>query len=207
MLIVSLTGGIATGKSVVAGVFEELGCYIHHADRVAHQLMEPEQPAWKKIIDHFGPSILREDKTIDRKKIGALVFSDKKERLFLNELLHPLVFQQRSHEIDRLRGERHFKVFISEAALTIEAGYASFFDRVVLTFCSENIQIDRLMDRDQMDRDEALKRIKSQLPPKKKIKFADYVIDTSKSLFQTVEETEKVFRSLIADYELLYGRF
>lgn len=207
MLIVSLTGGIATGKSVVAGVFEELGCYIHHADRVAHQLMEPEQPAWKKIIDHFGPSILREDKTIDRKKIGALVFSDKKERLFLNELLHPLVYQQRSHEIDRLRGEQHFKVFISEAALTIEAGYASFFDRVVLTFCSENIQIDRLMDRDQMDRDEALKRIKSQLPPKKKIKFADYVIDTSKSLFQTVEETEKVFRSLIADYELLYGRF
>ena len=207
MLIVSLTGGISTGKSVVAGVFEDLGCYIHHADRVAHQLMEPEQPAWRKIIDHFGPSILKEDKTIDRKKIGSLIFSDRKERLFLNKLLHPLVFQQRSNEIDRLRGERHFKVFISEAALTIEAGYVSFFDRIVLTFCPEEIQIRRLMDRDQMDRDEALKRIKSQLPVKKKIKFADYVIDTSKSLFQTVEETEKVFRSLIADYELLYGRF
>jgi dephospho-CoA kinase len=207
MLIVSLTGGIATGKSVVAAVFEDLGCYIHHADRVAHRLMEPEQPAWRKIIDHFGPSVLREDKTIDRKKIGTLIFSNKKERLFLNELLHPLVFQQRSHEIDRLREEQHYKVFISEAALTIEAGYVSFFDRIVLTFCPEEIQIRRLMDRDQMDRDEALKRIQSQLPAKKKIKFADYFIDTSKSLFQTVEETEKVFRSLIADYELLYGRF
>ena len=206
MLIVSLTGGIGTGKSVVAEIFKNLGCYVHHADHAAHQLMEPQKQAWKKIVNHFGPSILGEDRSIDRKKLGNVIFSSRKERLFLNELIHPLVLQQRNEEIARLRKEGRFKIFISEAALTIEAGYASFFDRIVLTHCPKKIQLQRLMMRDQTDRKEALRRIKSQYPPKKKLKLADYVIDTSKSSAQTLEETEKVFRSLMADYRLLYGR-
>ena len=206
MLIVSLTGGIATGKSIVADIFKNLGCFIHHADSVAHQLIEPNQPAWKQIVEHFGFSILKDDKTIDRTKLGTIIFSDTKERMHLNAFLHPLVLQQRNEVIEKLRKEGRTKIFVSEAALTIEAGYFSLFDRIVLTHCPEVIQIERLKSRDRMSQSEALKRIKSQLPVEEKLKLADYVIDTSRHLPQTVEESEKVFRGLMADYELLFGR-
>ena len=141
MLITSLTGGIATGKSVVAQILKELGCYIHKADQVAHQLMEPREPAWEEIFDHFGPSILNLDKTINRAKLGALVFSNREERLFLNKLLHPLIFKKREEEIKRLKIEGDFKIFVSEAALTIEAGYVQFFDKIIVTHCQKKNQI------------------------------------------------------------------
>ena len=150
MLITSLTGGIATGKSVVAQILKELGCYIHKADQVAHQLMEPREPAWEEIFDHFGPSILNLDKTINRAKLGALVFSNREERLFLNKLLHPLIFKKREEAIKRLKIEGDFKIFVSEAALTIEAGYVQFFDKIIVTHCQKKNQISRLKKRDQI---------------------------------------------------------
>ncbi|GAG27582.1 unnamed protein product, partial [marine sediment metagenome] len=109
MLIVALTGGIAVGKSVVTKVLKELGCFIHQADKIAHQLMTPEKPAWKKIVDHFGSKILSQDNTINRFKLGAIVFSDEKERLFLNKLLHPLVFEKKKEIINKLKKEGEFK--------------------------------------------------------------------------------------------------
>ena len=202
MLIVSLTGGIATGKSIVAGVLEQLGCHIHHADRVAHRLMVPFSPTWEKISDHFGPSILKTDKSIDRIKLGAILYSNQKERHFVNHLIHPLVFREKELEIQRLKSEGKTKIFISEAALTIESGYADFFDKIVLTQCSREIQIERLMARDKIARTFALQKIESQWPQTKKAKYADYVIETSGSMAQTVEQSERVFRSLVMDWEL-----
>jgi dephospho-CoA kinase len=204
MLIVSLTGGIATGKSIAARVLEDLGCHIHHADQAAHLLMRPHQPAWEQIVAHFGASVLKSDKTIDRTKLGAIIFSDNKERLFLNRLLHPLIFQKKKEEIARLQAEGKFKIFISEAALTIEAGYAGFFDKIVLTHCPKKIQISRLMRRDKIDRTEAINKIESQTPSEEKLKYADYVIDTSGTIQETVEQSERVFRSLMSDYDLLH---
>jgi len=206
MLIVSLTGGIATGKSVVAQILKELGCYIHKADLVAHQLMEPHEPAWEKIIDHFGPSILKSDKTINRAKLGAIVFSDKKERLFINKVLHPLVFKKKEEEIKKLMSQGCFNIFVSEAALTVEAGYVQFFDKIIITHCQKDIQIDRLMKRDQIDRAESLKRIESQMPFEQKLEYADYDIDTSGTLEKTIEQSERVFRILMSDYENLYSQ-
>ena len=203
MLIVSLTGGIATGKSVVAQILEELGCTIYKADRVAHQLMEPQEPAWKEIIDHFGPSILKSDKTINRAKLGAIVFSNIEERLFINKLLHPLIFKKREEEIRKIQSQGYFKIFVSEAALTVEAGYVQFFDKIIITHCQENIQINRLMKRDHIDRNEALKRIDSQMPSEQKLKYADYDIDTSGTLEETIEQSEQVFRILMSDYQNL----
>lgn len=202
LLLVALTGGITTGKSVVADIFEELGCYVHRADKIAHHLMEPEKPAWKKIVAHFGEKILNEDKTINRKKLGTIVFSDKKERMFLNKLLHPLVIEKKKEEVDRLQTEGRYKIFVSEAALTLEAGFSSFFDKIVVVYCQKEIQIKRLMERDQISREEAMKKIEAQMPPQEKLKLADYVIDSSGSLQKTVEQTERVFRSLMIDYEL-----
>ena len=202
MLIVALTGGIATGKSVVAKVFEELGCYIHHADKIAHDLMKPEKPAWKKIVAHFGKKILNEDKTINRSQLGTIIFRDEKERRFLNELIHPLVFEKKKEIINRLKKEGRYKIFVSEAALTIEAGFADFFAKIITIYCKKEVQIKRLMERDGISRTKAIKKIKSQMQPEKKLKYADYIIDSSGSLQSTVEQTERIYRNLMLDYEM-----
>jgi dephospho-CoA kinase len=202
MLIVALTGGIASGKSVAAQVLEELGCAIHHADQIAHELMEPEKPAWKKIVAHFGQEILNKDNTINRTQLGTIVFSDEKKRRFLNRIIHPLVFEKKRETIDILEKEGRYKIFISEAALTIEAGFADFFDKIIMVYCREDIQIKRLMERDQISHPEAMKKIKSQMNPREKMNYADYTIDTSGSLGSTVEQTERVYRNLLFDYEM-----
>jgi len=204
MLIVALTGGIATGKSIIAKSLEDLGCYVHYADQIAHQFMEPERPTWKKIVSHFGSGILNSDKTINRKKLGALVFADEKKRNFLNQLIHPLVLEEKKKIIDKLEKDSHYKIFVSEAALTIESGFADFFDKIIVVFCREEIQIKRLMERDNINREDALKKIGSQMPSEEKLKRADYVIDSSGSVQNTVEQTEKVFLSLMFDYERKY---
>ncbi|UCC38489.1 MAG: dephospho-CoA kinase [Candidatus Aminicenantes bacterium] len=201
MLIVALTGGIATGKSVVAQVLEELGCYVHHADKIAHDLMKPEEPAWRNIVDHFGEKILNSDKTINRLKLGAIVYSDNKERLFLNKVVHPLVFEKKKEIIKSLKKEGRYKIFVSEAALTIEAGLIQFFNKTVVVYCKKEDQIKRLMERDQINRAEALKKLESQKDPKEKMKYADYIIDTSGTLKSTIEQAERVYRNLILDYE------
>jgi dephospho-CoA kinase len=205
MLTVALTGGIASGKSVIAEVLEELGCYIHNADLVAREFMDPENPAWEAVVAHFGQEILNPDKTINRSKLGEIVFSDDKERLFLNNIIHPLVFEKIRKIIHTLRKEGDYKIFVSEAALTIEAGFADFFDRIIIASCKKEIQITRLMERDQISHKEALKKIQSQMDPKKKAQFADYRIDTSGRIQNTIEQTEIVFRNLMMDYQLLYG--
>jgi len=202
MLIVALTGGIASGKSVAAQVLEELGCAIHHSDQIAHELMEPEKPAWKKIVAHFGQEILNKDNTINRTQLGTIVFSDEKKRRFLNRIIHPLVFEKKREIIDILEKEGRYKIFISEAALTIEAGFTDFFDKIIMVYCREDIQIKRLMERDQISHPEAMRKIKSQMNPREKMKYADYTIDTSGSLGSTVEQTERVYRNLLFDYEM-----
>lgn len=204
MLIVALTGGIASGKSIVANVFKELGCYLHSADRVAHQLMEPERPVWKAIVDHFGEDMLNQDKTINRAKLGKIVYTSQKERNFLNQLIHPLVLEEKKDIIQKLREKSHHKIFVSEAALTIEAGFADNFDKIVLVYCQKKIQIKRLVERDHINKKEALVKIDSQLSAEKKKRYADHIINSSGSLQNTIEQSERVYRNLMIDYELMY---
>jgi len=205
MLIVALTGGIATGKSVVAKTLEELGCYVHYADKIAHQLMEPKKQVWKKIVAHFGKEILNPDKTINRTKLGTIIFAKEKERNFLNKLIHPLVLEKKKKTIKKLNKEGHYKIFISDAALIIESGFAKFFDKIIVVICNEKTQIKRLRERDSISQKQALKKIRAQMPSKKKLKYSDYIIDTLGSLRHTVEQTERVFRSLMLDYEMKCG--
>ena len=202
MLRVALTGGIASGKSVVSKILEKQGCYIHSADKIAHKLMEPGKPAWKKIVSHFGRQILNADQIINRTQLGAIAFSNKKERSFLNKVLHPLVLEERKKIISTLEKKGRYKIFISEAALTIESGFANFFDKIIVVYCKEEIQIKRLMDRDKISREKAQKKTGSQMPAKEKLKYADYVIDTSGSLRKTREQTEQVFKRLLEDYKM-----
>ncbi|MFQ6070343.1 MAG: dephospho-CoA kinase [Candidatus Aminicenantales bacterium] len=206
MLIVALTGGIATGKSIVARTLENLGCYIHPADSIAHQLMEPDKPAWKKIVEHFGEEILNPDRTVNRAMLASIIFRSREKRKFLNALIHPLVLEEKRKTISALRKEGKYNIFVSEAALTIESGFSRFFDRIIVTYCREEEQIKRLKERDGLSRKEALQRIKAQMPTLEKVKFADYTIDTSGPLLNSIEQTERVYRQLIQDYELLYRK-
>lgn len=168
--------------------------------------MEPGKPAWEKIAAHFGPRILNKDRSINRSRLGKIIFADKKERAFLDRVIHPLVLEEKKEAISLLEKEGRYEIFVSEAALTIEAGFAGFFDKVIIVFCRKGIQVKRLMERDKISSAEALKKIKSQMEPEKKLKYADYVIDSSGSIESTVEQTEQVYRSLMMDYEIKYGK-
>lgn len=201
VLRVALTGGIACGKSVVARLLEEKGCFVHSADKAAHDLMSPGRPAWKKIVARFGRDILREDRTIDRARLGPAVFSDPSARRFLDRLLHPLVLTEQERILRRLEREGRVRIFVSEAALTVEAGYAGHFDRVVVVHCSRSEQVRRLRERDGIGRAAALRKIGAQMPRKEKLRHADYAIDTTGSLGETVEQTERVYACLLQDAE------
>jgi dephospho-CoA kinase len=198
-----LTGGIACGKSVVARLLSEKGCAVFTADSEAHKLMRPGRPAWKAVVARFGPSILRPDRSIDRSRLGPLVFADPAARRFLDGLVHPLVRTEQEKAVRRLERAGGNPILIVEAALTIEAGYARHFDRVVVVDCRKPEQIRRLRLRDGIGRAEALRKIGTQMPAREKRKHADYVIDASGSLAGTVEQTERVYAQLVRDAELL----
>ena len=202
ILRVALTGGIACGKSVVARLLEEKGCFVHSADKAAHDLMSPGRPAWKKIVARFGRDILREDRTIDRSRLGPAVFSDPSARRFLDRLIHPLVLTEQEQILRRLEREGRVLIFVSEAALTVEAGYARHFDRVIVVHCSKSEQVRRLRERDGIGRAAALRKIGAQMPRKEKLRHADYAIDTTGSLAETVEQTERVCACLHQDAKL-----
>jgi dephospho-CoA kinase len=203
VLRVALTGGIACGKSIVAGIFREKGCFVQSADLVAHEAMSPGRPAWKKIVSRFGKEIIGPDRAIRRDRLGRLLFSDPEAKRFVDGLIHPLVMAEKKRAVARLEREGRVPIFISEAALTIEAGYASFFDRVVVVHCPAEVQIRRLVARDELSPEEARRRIASQMPSREKLAHADYVIDTSGSIAETVEQAERVYAALLQDSELM----
>jgi dephospho-CoA kinase len=201
VLIVALTGGIACGKSVIARLLGAKGCFIHSADRTAHELMSPGTSVWKDVVDHFGSGILHADGTIDRSKLGAIIFGDAAERRFLDATVHPRVIERTREIADEVAGKGGYRIFVSEAALVYEAGFASFYDKVVAASCREDVQVARLMRRDGIIREEALRRIRAQMPQEEKTRRADYVIDTSGTIAETIEQTERVHALLMLDCE------
>ena len=206
MLLVALTGGIACGKSIIGRLLLDKGCFVHSADAAARELMSPGTNVWRAVADHFGPGVLREDGTIDRAKLGAIVFSDDKERAFLNGLVHPLVLERIKETVARLEKEGRHTIFVSEAALVIEAGFVRFFDKIIVAHCSRDVQLRRLMERDGIGRGEALDKIRSQMGQEEKLKHADYMIDTSGTLAETIEQTERVYAQLVQDSIMISRR-
>lgn len=175
------------------------------SDATAHALMLPPKPAWKAIVGRFGREILRADRTIDRARLGPIVFADPAARRFLDRLVHPLVraeHEKAVRRLDRAAGGRA-RIFVVEAALTLEAGYARHFDRVVVVHCSKAEQARRLRLRSGLSGREALRRIGTQMSRKEKLAGADYAIDTSGPLAGTVEQAERLYAQLVRDAELM----
>ncbi len=202
MLRVALTGGIACGKSVVSRLLAEKGCVVRSADEAAHAVMAPGRPAWRAVVARFGRGILKPDRTIDRSRLGRIVFADPQARRFLNALVHPRVLAGTKRVMAGLERQGRTRIFVSEAALTVEAGYERFFDKVVVVHCRDEVQIRRLMARDGIGRAEARRKIGAQMPLAEKLGRAHYAVDTSGSLRSTVEQTERLYAALLLDGEL-----
>lgn len=199
MLIAALTGGIATGKSVVARILSQKGCYVQNADLIARELMSPGGEIWGKLREHFGQIILKDDQEIDRPKLAEIIFREKEEREFLNNLIHPRVLEKVRQTVSLLEQTGQYDIYITEAALVIESGYHKYYDRIILTHCPLEVQIARLCHRDGFSREQALARIRAQSPNEKNIPYAHYLIDTSGSLEETIEQTEQVYLNLHQD--------
>jgi dephospho-CoA kinase len=199
MLTVALTGGIAAGKSVVARVFEARGGVLFRADEVARGLMAPGGPAVRPLVDRFGQDLVGPDGGVDRKKLASIVFGDPAGRTEVNRIVHPLVEKARRAEVVRLEAEGRTDIFVSEAALTIEAGLEKEFDKVVVVWCPAEVQAARLMARDGLGREEALRRIAAQMPAEEKLRYAGYVVDASGSLERTLAQAEAVWAKLLED--------
>ena len=199
-LIVGLTGGIVGGKSTVASMFKDLGVKIVDADKLGHSVILPHRPAWKKIIRLFGKDFLRKDLTIDREKLGKIVFANQTLLKKLNEITHPEIIKLIKKEINLAKNKTHSqeKILIIDAALIYEAKIDRLMDKIVVVYIDEDEQIKRLIKRNNLSKDEALQRIKSQMPMKEKAEMADYVIDNSSSLDETKKQVEKIWQSLVS---------
>jgi dephospho-CoA kinase len=197
MLRVGLTGSIGVGKSFVASVFIELGCHVLDADHTAREVVMPGTPGLKALVDAFGQDILTADGTLDRKRLGALIFADESQRQRLNHILHPFIIARQDEILNAWEAEDPDGIGIVDAALMIESGGYKRFDKLIVVHCRPEVQLERLMLRDKLSRDEALRRINSQMPQEEKQKFADYLIDTSDGYESTRAQTEAVNQKLI----------
>src|SRR5512144_1351372 len=197
MLKVGLTGSIAVGKSYVVSVLAELGCVTFDADSVAHSVMVPGRPAYDDIVREFGANVVATDGRIDRQKLGAIVFADESRRTRLNEIVHPRVIEEQNRLLAEAEARDPNGIAVIDAALMIESGGYKRFDKLIVVFCDRGDQIERLMRRNQISREDAERRVAAQMSSEEKLRYADYKIDTSGTFDQTRQSVIKVFDHLL----------
>jgi len=196
-LIVGLTGSIGTGKSTVAAMFAGLGAAIVDFDVLAHEVIQPERPAWEKIVAVFGGGVLRPDQTIDRAKLGDIVFRDPARLAELNRIVHPAVFAADRERTAAILAENPSAVVIKDIPLLTAEVARRMVDKVVVVYASPDVQLARLLGRG-LTEEEAKRRIAAQMPVDEKLKFADYVIDNDGTREETKAQVENVYAALAA---------
>jgi dephospho-CoA kinase len=197
MLRVGLTGSIGVGKSFVASVFVELGCHVLDADQTAREVVMPGTPGLKALCESLGEEILNPDGTLNRKQLGSIVFNDESKRQHLNYVLHPFIIERQDEIMNAWEAEDPDGIGIIDAALMIESGGYKRFDKLIVVHCRPEVQLERLMLRDKLSRDEALRRINSQMSQEEKQKYADYLIDTSDGFVPTRTQIVAIHNKLI----------
>lgn len=193
MFIVGLTGGVASGKSVVSRVWKEEGATLVDADQIARELVHPRTSAWKALVKAFGKEILQEDGSIHRKKLAARVFSDPVERELLNRILHPRIKREIDRRIKEIGRRNPKAIVVIDAALLVETGYYRNVDQVVVVTSTQEQQVERLRRRDMMDQEMARGIIDSQIRGEERIKVADLIIRNEGSLKETERKAREVF--------------
>src|SRR4051812_9950281 len=196
MLKVGLTGSIAVGKSHVLGMLAELGCYVIDADQIARDVVKPTTEGLAAVVAYFGDAILKVDGTLDRERLGTIIFADEEKRQKLNSILHPLIMAQQDEQVREFEREASDGIAIIDAALMIESGGYRRLDKLIVVHCRPEIQLQRLMKRDGLLRDAAEKRINAQMPQVEKMKYADFLIDTSGDFANTRAQVKTVYAQL-----------
>jgi dephospho-CoA kinase len=196
MLIVGLTGGVASGKTAVSQVLKEEGAYIIDADQIARELVLPHKPAWSELIRAFGQEILQEDGSIQRKKLADKVFADPKQRKLLNQILHPRIKEEMDRRAKEIGEKYPEAIVVIDAPLIIELGDHRKMDKLIVVTSTQTQQIERLKDRDGTNPEEALRIVSSQMPLKEKLKFADYLIRNEGSMEETKKRAREVYQEL-----------
>ena len=193
---VGLTGGIASGKSTVSGMFRDLGVPVIDADLIAREVVAPGSRALGAIVDAFGEEILTEEKGLNRAALGAIVFSDPAKKKVLEGILHPEIIAEQDRRLRDLEREGRTPVAVVDAAVMIESGSWKRFDSLVVVDCDESQQIGRLRLRNGMNEEEAVRRVNAQMPLSEKVKYADHVIDNRGSIDDTRKQVEELMKLL-----------
>ncbi len=191
MLRVGLTGGIGCGKSVVAAMLREQGFLVLDADTLAHQLVEPGQPAYDDVLQEFGKGVCDTSGKIDRAKLAAIVFAEPAKLARLNQIVHPRVADAQERQFTEWQRTHPRGVAVVEAALLVEAGAHNRLDRLVVVWCRPEQQIERLRERG-MSAEEAQRRIASQMPLEEKRRLAEFQIDCSGTIEHTRQQVERL---------------
>lgn len=197
MLNVGLTGGIACGKSTVGRMFIRHGAHLIDFDQLAHNVEKPGQPAWEKIVQYFGESILLPDKNIDRYKLAQIVFADSLKLKTLNAIVHPYVSNEWKTLMEKTEKKEKNAIILSDVPLLFEEKMQHLFDLTLLVLISPAQQIQRLIARNGLSRDEARSRLMNQMPIGEKARLADIVIDNQKTVAETEKKVEEVWQKLL----------
>jgi dephospho-CoA kinase len=198
MLRVGLTGSIGVGKSFVSAVLAELGGHVIDADVTAREVVAVGSKGLAKVAETFGASVLQEDGTLDRATLGAIIFADEKQRQLLNSILHPFIIAAQDEQLRAWEALDPNGIGLVDAALMIESGGYRRFDKLIVVHCRTEVQLARLMARNNLSADEARQRIAAQMPQEEKMRYADFLIDNSGDHAETRRRTEEVFQALRA---------
>jgi dephospho-CoA kinase len=196
MLIVGLTGGVASGKTAVSQILREEGAYLIDLDQIARELVQPFKPAWDELKRVFGKEILNEDGSIHRKRLATKVYSDPKERDRLNRILHPRIKAEMVQKVKEIGQKDPDAIVVIDAALIVETGDYQEMDQLIVVTSTEEQQIERLRDRNGTTPEEARRIISSQVDLERKLKLADFVIRNEGSFEETRRRVEEVFNEL-----------
>jgi dephospho-CoA kinase len=196
MLKVGLTGGLACGKSFVGEALASLGCYLLQADQLGHEVLRPGGAAYADVVREFGPGILAPTGEIERRALAAQVFESPERLALLNSLVHPPVLRQEEEWMARIADQDPHAIAVVEAAILIETGSFRRFDKLIVVSCEEQQQIERARKRDGVSREDALARLRRQMPVSEKRQFADFIIDTSGTKQETLRQTRTVYEAL-----------
>ena len=195
-LLVAVTGGIASGKSAVSKMLEDLGAPIIDYDVSAREIVDPGKPAWKDIVACFGEHVLKEDRQIDRKKLSDIVFHDAKKRKQLECITHPRIIEEAARRADEIAVRNPNAILQVAVPLLVEINIQDKFDKVLVVYVSRETQIERLMKRDGITREAAESILKAQLPIDEKLRYADFVIHNEGTLEETRRQVEQVWKEL-----------
>ncbi len=199
MLLIGLTGGIASGKTTVSNMFVKLGAHLIDADVIARDVVKPDKPAWKEIVSAFGESVLDDKKEIIREKLAAAIFNSPEKRKQLEAITHPRIIEEENRLINEIRKNNKPGIIILDAALLIEAGHHNRVDKLIVVYLNKNTQIKRLRKRDSLSFADAKKRLDSQMSLNEKVNLANYVIDNGKSTDESEKQVSQIYKKLIME--------